>query len=95
MKGVKYVPIHYHAMENSFHWDLGSLGEARGTLLKGGREDKPIRAENTLLGPGMGLTEGLTNLRTEVFTYNDRDWGWRWDNGGKNVWRAPFAWSNA
>lgn len=94
VKGIKYVPINYHEMGNAFHWDLGALGEAKGSLVPGGREGKPIRAENTLLGPGMGLTESLSNLRSEIFTYNDREWGWRWDNSGKNVWRAPFAWSN-
>jgi len=93
VKGVKYVPIHYHDHGNLFHWELGNVGEAGGKLVAGGREGQPVRAENTMLQPAMGLTEALTNLRTEKFKYDDPEWGWRWDNSGQNVWRAPFAWS--
>jgi len=93
VKGVKYVPIEYRADEKTFSFKIGSVGEARGSLLAGGREGKPVRADNTTLEPAMGLTEALVNFRTDVFTYNDAEWGWRWDNKGQNVWRAAFSWS--
>lgn len=93
VKGVKYVPIDYRDDGRKFHFKIGTVGEARGSLLKGGREDTPVRADNTMLEAAMGLTEALTNFRTDVFTYNDADFGWRWDNSGQNVWRAGFSWS--
>lgn len=89
--GVTYVPIHHRTDGKTVHRRIGTRGESRGSLLPGGRAGTPVRADNTPLGPAVGLTEALTTFRTDVFVSAESELGGRWDNGDRSVWRAAFA----